>query len=733
MRRTRLLPVLLALMFSACNEQLIDNQLPNGEVVVDLKADERVEIVSTKSGPELPAEGDFWIEIVNSKKVKFKREKYSDIAGKAISLNAGEFTLMAKHGDSLGVGFNKPFYMAKMPFVVEPHKRVNVKATAKLANVKVAVDYGDQIKADYADFYTVVKHASHKKTSLTFEKNETRPGYIPGGDLTVTVYATVDGELKCYTLRDADGEVALLNCEPNDFITLNVNTSVNYGGLVFNVKIDDAVEQVEKTFYAPADAASQIRPSITYSAFDEQGNYYVTEGVEEKVEDLGFMYKAYAGLESCVLKIDSDYMESLGIPSEINLTNLDPTQQKTLEDKGFFIAEYGGIGVVDFADFVPGIAKNGVYQGKNTVVATFTLTVKDSTGETIKKSARVMLKDVLATIDVKDYNVWSRKIVDPVVTISNGDPSKAKVQVSMDGTNWYEFKSMTSNPFNMGTHADLTPGTNYYYRVVYRDDVAISSDVLITTEAAAQVGNNSFEDWTSQVYETNYDDVTWYQPWGSSTEQWWDTNTTVTLRNSLTVGYLYFKSFGCVQWSADAHTGNRSAQLTCVNVGNENSEWATNGGWRVGELFIGKGNEAKELNSLGIIRDGHAFSSRPSSMTFWYEYIPYTASDAFSAEISIKSSDGTVLGTSYATGTAKSQWASMTLPLNYTVVNKKPATIHIKFSSSVSGSHDCEVHGFMDFSQDGPYLEIAGETKTGDNHQIKLSATLRIDDVTLNY
>ena len=732
MRRTRFIPALLVFLLSACNQQLIETQLPEGEVTISLIADERVEIVSAKSGTELPDVGDFWVELYNSEMVKFKKEKYSDIAGKTLSMNAGTFTLVASHGEPLGVGFDKPYYKAETTFTVEPQKKGTVEATAKLANVKVAVNYGDQIKADYNDYYTVVKHAVHKKTALTFEDNETRAGYIPGGDLIVTVYAEVDGVLKCFTLKDNSGQTALINCQPNDFITFNVNTGINYGDLIFDIKIDNGTELIEKSFYVPADAAGpDLKPSIVLSSFDDMGNFYVTEGADEKADNLGFTYKAYTGLEECVLSIDSDYMAGLGIPAEIDFTSLDEAAKTELEGKGFFLAEHAGIGVVDFADFIPGMAKNAVYDGKNTVLGTFTLRVKDSEGVIVTKTARIVLRDVLAVIDVKDYNIWPRKIVDPIVTLSNGNPAYAKVQVSMDGSQWYEFKDITSETFNMGTHADLTPGTTYHYRVVYRDNHVVSAPVAVTTEAAAQVANNSFEEWTSHVYETNYDDITWYQPW--TTDQWWDTNTTVTLRNSLTVGYLYFKSFGCVQWSADAHTGNRSAQLTCVNVGNENSEWATNGGWRVGELFIGKGNEAKGLDPLVITRDGHAFSSRPASMTFWYEYVPYTASDAFSAEISIKSSDGTVLGTSYATGSAKSQWTSMTLPLNYTVVNKRPATIHIKFTSSVSSSHDCEVHGFMDFSQDGPYLEIAGETKTGDNHQIKLSATLRIDDVTLNY
>ena len=737
MRRTRFIPALLVFLLSACNQQLIETQLPEGEVTISLIADERVEIVSAKSGTELPDVGDFWVELYNSEMVKFKKEKYSDIAGKTLSMNAGTFTLVASHGEPLGVGFDKPYYKAETIFTVEPQKKGTVEATAKLANVKVAVNYGDQIKADYNDFYTVVKHAVHKKTALTFEDNETRAGYIPGGDLTVTVYAEVDGVLKCFTLKDNSGQTALINCQPNDFITFNVNTGINYGDLIFDIKIDNGTELIEKSFYVPADAAgTDLKPSIVLSSFDDMGNFYVTEGADEKADNLGFTYKAYTGLEECVLSIDSDYMASLGIPAEIDFTSLDEAAKAELESKGFFLAEHAGIGVVDFADFIPGMAKNAVYDGENTVLGTFTLRVKDSEGVIVTKTARIVLRDVLAAIDIKDYNVWSRKIVDPVVTLSNGNPAYAKVQVSMDGSQWYEFKDITSETFNMGTHADLTPGTTYHYRVVYRDNHVVSAPVAVTTEAAMQVGNSGFENWNTRAWSFNHNGslggqsspMNYYKPWGSGeSDIWWDSNTTNSLRSSLTIGYTFFKTFPLVHYSTDAHSGTKSAQLTVVNVGNGNSTSAlggTNGNWYVGELFLGKGNDGSD-GGWSKTTDGHSFSSRPASLTFWYEYAPYTSSHTFSAEVSVLAADNTVIGTGKVMPGTQAEWKSVNVPISYSVTNKKAASIRISFKASTASDFSC--------SNGGHYLEIAGSRNEGDKYRIKLNATLRIDDVTLNY
>ena len=131
------------------------------------------------------------------------------------------------------------------------------------------------------------------------------------------------------------------------------------------IKIDNGTELVEKHFEVPADAVSELKPRITLSSFDEEGNFYVTEGKKEKADDLSFTYKAYAGVKSCVLEIDNDYMESLGIPTSIDFAAQTPEQIAALEDKGFFWAFSGGIGVIDLSKFVEGISYGARYGGRN--------------------------------------------------------------------------------------------------------------------------------------------------------------------------------------------------------------------------------------------------------------------------------------------------------------------------------------------------------------------------------
>lgn len=161
-----------------------------------------------------------------------------------------------------------------------------------------------------------------------------------------------------------------------------------------------------------------------------------------------------------------------------------------------------------------------------------------------------------------------------------------------------------------------------------------------------------------------------------------------------------------------------------MNVGNGNNTGlfgATTGTWYVGELFIG------EADSNGAkVSSGHAFQSRPSAVTFWYQFSAYSSDDRFGVEVSVNASDGTVLASATVTdGPAAEEWTKMTIPLNYAVGNVKAASVSIAFKSSVLDSHSC--------GNGGSWIEIAGVMGSGDYDRVKLSSMLRLDDVELVY
>ena len=728
MRRIRLFPALLAFLLSSCSENIIQ-QWPEGGaeegiVRISLDTDMNNTTKADAEGPDLDA---FRVAIyAGDTKMRLYNDSYANAKEATIKLNSKEHRLVAQHGDSLGCGFNKPYYLADKTFNVV--KGVNtVEAVAKLANVKIAVKYDATITENHSDYKVVIRHNTFENKTLTFGKDETRYGYMPGGELTMEIWALIDGKWKVYTT--VPGTYA-----PNDFVTFSITTSVTEGTMTVNIIVDSSVEDKKETIEIPAYTIPQDAPSITLAGFDGTGNTHeFIEGVVEG-NNATATFIARGSLKKCVLTISSEYLKAKGIPSEVDFTALSSDVKAQLKAAGFSwednMTDSRTFSWIDFSGVIANMLRETRSAAEDVVMAGFGLKIVDGAGKETTSSFSIVSGSVKPTLEVHDYNVWARKIVSPVVTINKGNTSLVKLQYSPDQGNWYDLNvTPAQNAYTLTYDVvPVEPATTYYIRSIYNGNTACVSPVkTVVTETEAQLGNSGFEDWTSQVFTTNYDDVTWYQPW--TTDQWWDTNTTASLRSSLTVGYLYYKSFGCVHWTSKAHSGSRAAQITCVNVGNSNSEWATTGTWYNGELFIGRGNQASNGDSWSHTTDGHSFSSRPVSMTFWYQYEPYQSGGTFAVEIIVKASDGTVLSSSTSTASASSSWTQKTLPLTYSVTNKKADSIYISFKAESDSDHACETG----FTMNGPYLDIAGQTKTDDNHQIKLSATLRVDDVTLNY
>lgn len=725
------------MILSACSESIIE-QNPSGSdqvgsVSISLSTDMRDEAVVSKAGAEEPVLNDFRVAIYKVEtRMRLYNDSYANTVGKEIKLNEGDYRLVAQHGDSLGCGFNKPYYMADPTFTVK-ERNTQVNAVAKLANVRLAVEYDATITDAYPDYYTIVRHKKYSDKKVKFVKGETRSGYIPGGDLILEMWALDDGVWKTYQTDPA-------TYSPNDFVTFTITTDASEGNLVIDIKVDNTVEDKNETIEIPSTTVPQEAPSITLAGFDGTGNVHeFVEGVHDGANAMA-NFVARASIAKVVLDINSAYLAEKGIPSEVDFANLSSSDKALLKSVGFAwdenMATSRKLSYIDFSGVISKMLSNIRSAAQDETVAEFILKVEDAVGKKDIANFSIVSGAVKPVVSVEDYNIWASKVVSPVVTLNKGNVNLVTLQASSDGKTWNDINDTPVQDKYKLTYGTIPadPGTTYYVRAVYNgNDVCVSPLLTIRTEDADQIGNSGFEDWNTQKWEFNHNGslggqdspMNYYKPWASSeTDIWWDSNTTNSLRPSLTIGYTYFKTFPLVHYSTDAHAGTKSAQLTVANVGNSNSMIATNGSWYVGELFIGKGNDGSN-GGWSKTTDGHAFQSRPESMTFWYEYAPYTSSHTFYVEIAVLSADNTIIGTGKATPGKQDSWTSVTVPVTYGVTDKKAASIRISFKASTASDFSC--------ADGGEYIEIAGSKNEGDKYRIKLNATLRIDDIKLNY
>ena len=484
------------------------------------------EMPQTKSTLEdLPSLDDFEVEIYNAKALRLYRNSYAQAKDATIKLNAGEFRLVAHYGDTLGAGFGKPYFLADQPFTVHGFvenggQPDQVSATARLANVRIKVLQGNNLRTSYQDAYVVVRHSRYAQKQVKFVQNESRYGYIPGGDLFIEVYAQLfSGQWKYYKSEPAE-------YLPNDNVTFNVDAAGRDGSLSVNISVDRSVETIEVEELIGEKALPAREPYFVFKGEkDGTFSYSCNAGFTKTVSDaiLTLSAGASTSISSVLLHTESAFVS---LP-DVDLVSVSGSDKQSLLNAGldWMAGSTSNLGYVDFN----GLANQMMASG-NACSATFTLTLTDGVGQQVKGSFTLDVKPFSATVNIADVNIWAWKMTGVTATVANEEeiPSDAVLglQWSKDGTTWSTEKapvSVSGNTLSFGDVSGLSPATAYRFRVVpmHQTDRACVTAATFTTEAAQQVGNSGFEEYTAQSYTTpvlaswmplvNDFEVTWWQ------------------------------------------------------------------------------------------------------------------------------------------------------------------------------------------------------------------------------
>lgn len=355
----------------------------------------------------------------------------------------------------------------------------------------------------------------------------------------------------------------------------------------------------------------------------------------------------------------------------------------------------------------------------------------------IEKTVKVDDPDLTLSLKNGDASVWATKVYLQVTASAKSRASRtissSTVEIQYkDGETWkawphqsYDAETGLFLLTGLGEGATETAGVSYTLRAVYKRGGEASSsspELSITTEPKAQVGNAGFEEWHTEIFTytitwTGTGEREWYLPWNANeSDIWWTVNSRRTMLSECTNWNLDFKVFPTVSWSSSNKSeGEKSMQIATVATG----AWATAGGGGVveshaGEIWIGTANDNGDH-----VSDGHSFVSRPSSMSFWYQYSP-VESETFYMKVELKANDGTLLASNeIANGAAETGGTVVTLPFKYLDEGKKVSSIYMVFKSSTASSPGFNKNATM---------EIAGKDQTSN-----IGSVLRIDDIKLNY
>lgn len=273
----------------------------------------------------------------------------------------------------------------------------------------------------------------------------------------------------------------------------------------------------------------------------------------------------------------------------------------------------------------------------------------------------------------------------------------------------------------------LTPGTaNAVCATCDNNPEKVCPPLNVNTEAAAQIPDSDMETWSRVDGQTQY----WWieYPGASKADAVWATvNELTTSEGGSTLNMFDHKgtsycAFSGTRKTTDAKGGSLAAVIETVGYGNNNASGSTGSNAckkiAAGELFLGSyGNGAANYSGL-------AFTSRPSSMEFWYKYRPKNSADYGYVEIRLLNSDGQDITEAKTLTLPKADaYQKISIPLTYPRLrNGKAAKIMVSFRSSgnpeclkINNSNlDCPSFGNL---SDGRF--------TG--------SSLYIDDIKLNY
>ena len=682
------------------------------------------EAPETKSNLEdLPSIDDFEVEIYNAKALRLYRNSYAQAKDATIKLNAGEFRLVAHHGDTLGAGFGKPYFLADEPFTVHGFvenggQPEQVSATARLANVRMKVVQGNNLRTSYKDAYVVVRHSRYAKKQVKFVQNESRYGYMPGGNLYLEVYAQLfNDEWKYYKSEPVE-------YRPNDNVTFNVDAAGRDGSLTVNITVDRSVETFTVEKLIGEEALPAHEPYFIFKG-DQDGTfaYSCNAGFTKTVNDaiLTLSAGASTSIKSVLLHTESTFVT---LP-DVDLVSVSGSDKQSLTDAGldWMAGSTSNLGYVDFSGLVNRMMESGAAQS-----ASFTLTLTDGVGQTAEGTFSLDVKPFSATVNIPEGNIWAWKMTGITATLADVTeiPADASLglQWSTDGNNWSAEKaavSVSGNKVSFGDISGLNPATAYRFRVVpmHQTERASVTSGTFTTEAALQVGNSGFEEYTTLSHATPYKSflvgggtyyTDWWQLYNNASSAWWAVNSPVTLRNSQTqapgTSSSHFYNQGCKVYPTVSLVPSNfaynqeefgvSVLVATIAIGDLTTEISTmSSSKHRGEIFLGTAYNQYESNWKRNT-EGHAFASRPTKLNYWHKFT-CRESTPYVMNIKIFAADGTQIASASKNDVTSSvnSWQQVSVPLVYTVLNKKAAKIQLEFLSSQNGSEDIELikHG----------------------------------------
>lgn len=287
----------------------------------------------------------------------------------------GQYVIEAWYGNVEKEGFNCPAFYASQEISVRENETSNVSLTATLQNSMVSIEYTDAFKKYMTDWDANIH--SDGGQYVYYAKDESRPGYLAPGAMTMNVWFTKPNG------TSATLEVAKFNAQARHHyhMTVDLNNGDGGGNAILVIKFDETLAQEDIQIELSDELMESPAPELTGSADLENGSLFTHVVGDQWTHPLKVNVVARGGVGSIKVTTRSKSLIAQGWPSEVDLATADANMQGRLKQLGFnAIGLWGtsanGYAVLDFTDVINSLTES------DDVANNFTIAVVDKMGKT---------------------------------------------------------------------------------------------------------------------------------------------------------------------------------------------------------------------------------------------------------------------------------------------------------------------------------------------------------------
>lgn len=652
--------------------------------------------VTTKSTPEElgePTTDKFKLKIVN----EATNNAAYDGAYKSgtIPAAAGTYTITATFGENPILALDDPYYKGeKTSVVVKDGETTSVNISCSVANALATIFYADTAKFDemYSSYGVEVKVNNYNYNySVTIGDGTKKSAYYQAGSKpTFTFKGVLKGnnkEVSKVLENDLLSSASTFEARKHCKLTLSMEATAS--GLVPTIsKAEATTVTINETIpmeWLPA-------PKVSSTGFDENKTLTIYETVVPDAASIDFEVAQPLQDLSFTLNFEDEQFTSLN--KDYQLSTMTDEEKIALSDAGITLPLIGSNEPkITFSQ-----AFNARLLSKNDGVVNNKITINSVQANNRENKDEAPLTYIIAvhkpefTVSAYPGNIWTKEFTMNALMeeqVTKGNFSKLstdmKYQFSTDGeSNWDDLSKDLRK-------ADLTPGTTYYIRGVYRGEIC-SDPVAVSTYPIIELENGDMEDWQY----TDGPEASWpnkgpfWKRWyvrdtkDESVDGWCSLNYYTTNNND---PKAYCSNSG-TERSEVKHGGNYAAEIKTIGWGDGTtaaSPISTIKNNTPGELFLGRiNNNEREY--------GISYVSRPTNLVFWYKYVP-EGSHEFSAKIVIENkNENLILAEEEFFGVEQNSYVEKNISIEYKdeYIDIEPTHIYILFCSGENSNSEVD-------------------------------------------